>query len=383
MAFPRSLRLVKDAAVISEAIGAGGGVVESAPQVRDASALLLDAIRSSYGQTVQKSTALRVPAFARAYKLYTGTIACFALEDYDQNGNRTPRPFLANPSRITTYTSLIARTVGDLVCHDVAYWRVTARDWQGFPASAEHMPYDQVITSPNNPHDAVAEVPLGTVHWNGISIPDADVIRFDGDGTGGWLTTGVDAITTAAALEAAVLRSAEVPSPSFILKNTGADLAADQVDALLSAWENARAARSTAYLNSALEVGELKGWSPTELQLVEARNTAATAIARLTNLDPVWVGAGVPGSSLTYSNRQDLYRQLVDLSLQVVMRQITDRLSANDITPRGHTTRFDTDTFLRANTSELANLISQMVPLGVMSTTQAADLLDLPTGGDA
>jgi hypothetical protein len=112
---------------------------------------------------------------------------------------------------------------------------------------------------------------------------------------------------------------------------------------------------------------------------VEARNAAATMIGRLTNLDPVWVGAGVPGSSLTYTNRQDLYRQLLDLSLQPVMRQITDRLSMEDVTPRGHTVKFDTDTFLRADTATLTALISQLVPLGVLSAEQGAQLLDLPT----
>jgi hypothetical protein len=382
VAFPRALRLVRDSAALSEALPR---VTDSAadPLVRDASGLLLDAIRASYGQKVTRATALRVPAFARAYKLYTGTISSFALVDYTPDGDRMARPFLANPSRLTTYTALMSRTVGDLIAHDTAYWRITARSWDGFPQSAELMPYEQVNTAPTDSFESQAVYELGQITYNGVPVPDRDVIRFDGDGTGGWLTTGVDAITTAAALEAAVLRSAEVPSPSFILKNTGADLPADQVDALLTAWETARSNRSTAYLNSTLETHELKGWSPNDLQLVEARNAAATMIGRLCNLDPIWVGAGVPGSSLTYTNRQDLYRQLVDLSLMPVMRAITDRLSGDDVTPRGHRVGFDTDTFLRASTTEMTDLIARLVPLNVLTPDQAASLLDLPTGGDA
>ena len=370
--------MVQQASAVSEALPRATDTAD-APLVRDATGLLLDAIRTSYGSKVSRATALRVPALARAFKLYTGTIACFPLEDYGPDGNRARRDFLEQPSRITTYGAVIARTVGDLVLHDTAYWRVTARAWDGFPAAIEHMPFEQVNTAPTDIADAQATVPLGQVTWNGVPIPDRDVIRFDGDGTGGWLTTGVDAITTAASLEAAVLRSSEVPTPPIVLKNTGADLPADQVDAILDAWEQARANRSTAYLNSVIELGEVKGWSPADLQLVEARNAAATMIGRLCNLDPVWVGAGVPGSSLTYTNRQDLYRQLVDLSLMPVMRSITDRLSMSDVTPRGHVVRFDTDTFLRASTTELTDLIARLVPIGVLTPETAADLLDLPS----
>lgn len=381
MAWPRALRLVQESSAVAESLPRGTATADT-PLVRDATGLLLDAIRASYGQKVTRPTALRVPAFARAYKLYTGTIASFPLVDYGPDGERMDRPFLTNPSQITTYTSLMARTVGDLVAHDTAYWRVTSRTWDGFPQTAELMPYEQVNTAPTDGAESQSVYELGATTWNGVPVPDRDVIRFDGDGTGGWLTIGVDAINTAAALEAAVLRSAEVPSPQTILRNTGADLPADQVDALLDAWETARSNRSTAYLNSTLEVGDVKGWSPNDLQLVEARNAAATMIGRLCNVDPVWVGAGVPGSSLTYSNRTDLYRQLLDLSLMPVMRAITDRLSGNDVTPRGHRVLFDTDTFLRASTTELTDLIARLVPINVLTPDQASELLDLPTGGD-
>lgn len=244
---------MQDASAVAEVLPRATATAD-APIVRDATGLLLDAIRASYGSKVTRTTALRVPAFARAYKLYTGTISSFPLVDYGPAGERMDRPFLANPSQITTYTSLMARTVGDLIAHDTAYWRVTSRTWDGFPATAELMPYEQVNTAPVDGFESQSVYELGTTTWNGVPVPDRDVIRFDGDGTGGWLVTGVDAITTAASLEAAVLRSSEVPSPQTILRNTGADLPPDQVDALLDEWESARANRSTAYLNSTLEV---------------------------------------------------------------------------------------------------------------------------------
>ena len=114
------------------------------------------------------------------------------------------------------------------------------------------------------------------------------------------------------------------------------------------------------------------------MQLTDARNASALAIARQANLDAMWVNASTQGSNLTYSNRTDLYRQLLDLSLTPVMRLITERLSMNDITPRGHSVDFDTSIFLKANASEMTSLIATLRPLGVISEDEARDLLDLP-----
>jgi len=92
----------------------------------------------------------------------------------------------------------------------------------------------------------------------------------------------------------------------------------------------------------------------------------------------VWVGAGVPGGSLTYSNRTDLYRQLLDLSLTPIMTAIAQRLSMNDVTPRGREVKFDTTTFLRSNPADIAALATQLLPLGVLTPNEIRGLLDLP-----
>jgi hypothetical protein len=186
------------------------------------------------------------------------------------------------------------------------------------------------------------------------------------------------ACNTAAALEAAALRYAEYPVPNVILKNSGADLPGAVVDDLLDAWEAARTNRSTAYLNSTISTETIGGFSPNDMQLTDARNASAIAIARQGNLDAAWVSAAQSGSALTYTNRVDLYRGLLDMSLTPVMLQISQRLSMNDITPRGHAVEFDTSVFLRSNPAEIAALISTLRPLDVISIDEARDMLDLP-----
>lgn len=345
-------------------------VFEPAPLVRDLPAALnLQMMLSQAGvSTILPEVALQVPSFVKAIKTYSHTISAFPLREYVNDRAVVLRPFLRQPSRNTTYSAEIMRLVSDLLMFDRAYWRVTERTWDNFPASIVRMPAHEVSTLD------------GRTMWNGMPVDDRQVIRFDGDGLGGWLHTGATAVTIAAALEAATLRYADSPLPTMILKNTGADLPESLVDDILTAWEEARANRSTAYLNSTIEA-QPQGWNAAELQLVDAKNAAAVQIARMANLDPVWTGAGVPGSSLTYSNRVDLYRQLLDTALTPVMNLISQRLSMNDVTPRGHEVEFDTSVFLRGNPTDLSGLIKEMVPLGVLTVDESRQLLDLPDMG--
>ena len=351
---------------------------EPVPHVREsyANASLLTMLAQAKGLGVSKAVALQVPPFARALQVYTHTIAAFELKEYAGRDQVVARPFLVQPSKVTTYTAIMARTVSDLLLYDVAYWYISARSWDGFPSEILYMPYDQINFVPYSPF--TEPVPSnGQTLWNGTPVPDADMIRFDGDGNGGWLTYGSSAISTAAALEAACLQYAVSPLPQIALKNSGADLPESVVDSLLDAWEEARQNRSTAYLNSTISADTF-GWNARDLQLVEARNASATMLARLCNLDPVWVGAGVTGSSLTYSNRTSLYRQLLDLSLTPVMKMISERMSMNDVTPRGRTVQFDTTAFLKSDPLEMAQIVNTLLPLGVIDIPESRNMIDLP-----
>lgn len=380
MAFPRSLRIVRDQEAIAGDVAAQASEAP-VPHVREATALLTAAINSR-GAAITRATAMQVPAVTKALKTYTAPISAFGLREYRSDEPIAARPFLLCPCQTLPYSAVMSRLVTDLLLHDRAYWRITGRDWQGFPTSIEVLRVEDVndLYVSNTGIDPNVYPPSDPFYHLGNRIPTRDVIKFYGDGTGGWLKTGANAINTAAALEGAVLMYAQSPVAQVVLKNTGADLPADQVDALLEAWETARADHSTAYLNSTLEAHAM-GINPAEMQMDQARNQAAIQIARLANLDPIWTGAGVPGSSLTYSNRVDLYRQLLDTALTPVMRNISERLSMNDITPRGHSVRFDTTEFLRSNPLELASLVQTLLPLGVITEDEARLILDLPQLG--
>lgn len=377
MVFPRALAIVRGQESISQAMAESPATAH----VRE-SAGLYALLTNQLATRTNRVTAMQIPAFVDALKTYTHTISAFPLREYRFDQPVTIRPFLQMPSKIYPYASVIQRTLSDMLMYDRAYWLVTERTFDGYPVSIEVMRVEDVIDTPAV-FVGIAEnyqPPADPFYYLARQVPTRDVIKFYGSGEGGWLANGATAISTAAALEAATLMYSETPIPTVALKNSGPDLPAEQVDLLLAAWEEARANRGTAYLNNTIDA-QVMGFSARDVQLVEAKNLAAVAIARLANLDPVWVGAGIPGSSLTYANRTDLYRGLLDTALRPIMSLFEQRLSMPDITPPGQIIKFDTTAFLRANPVELADLITKLLPLGVLTEEEAKMVLDLPTLG--
>jgi len=374
MVFPRALAIVRGVESFPKTTEA----TPSAAHVRESAGLYALLTNQLAGRT-NRQTAMQIPAFVDALKTYTHTISAFSLREY-LNGRPVPaRQLFTMPSKIYPYASVIQRTLSDLLMYDRAYWQVTERTFDGYPSSIEVMRVEDVIDTPAV-FVGIAEnyqPPADPFYYLGRQIPTRDVIKFYGSGEGGWLANGATAITTAAALEAATLMYSETPIPTVALKNSGPDLPGEQVDALLDAWEEARANRGTAYLSNTIDA-QVMGFSARDVQLVEAKNMAAVAIARLANLDPIWVGAGIPGSSLTYANRVDLYRNLLDTALRPVMLLVEQRLSMPDITPVGYVISFDTTSFLRDNTAAIADVILKLVPLGVLTVEEAKMIIDLP-----
>jgi hypothetical protein len=379
MVLSRALSLVRDQRAIADPFQSGTTDAAPVSHVRESGADLLALINNKLQFSSTRNSAMQVPAFVKALKTYSHTISAFPLRQYVYGTPIEPRNFLTCPCSVLPYSAVIDRLVADLLMHDRAYWLVTDRTWDGYPSNVQVMRVEDVLDqSPSNSGiDPNAYAPSDPFYWLGQRVPTRDVIKFYGDGNGGWLRNGATAINTAASLEAATLMYSESPIPTVALKNNGADLPADQVDALLEAWEEARANRATAYLNSSIEA-QTMGFSARDVQLVEGKQAAALALARLANLDPIWVGAGVPGSSLTYANRIDLYRQLLDTALRPVMALIEQRLSMGDITPRGHEIKFDTTSFLRGNPAELADLVTKLRPLEIITPEEARQILDLP-----
>ena len=353
-------------------------VAANAPDVRDYGPVVAGVPSTWQDFTSYRGLwAMQVPAYNRGVSLISGTIAQLPLTLWD-TPNRVSAAFLAQPEEKRPAWVTKQRTIQDMIGFGVAYWRIS-RVESGRVRYVTQIPADGITAQVNG---TLTTATGETLYPSDPTLPPlaGRVIVIDGFREGS-LTTGVDVITTALALEAAALNYAETPHPGDVLINqSNYEMSSSEIDEMLAKWSQARRDSAAAYLNAGVSLGDSKGWSPTELALVDQRNQSAIQIARLLNLDAMWVGATVGGSSLTYQNRVDARTDLYGMTLAAYIVPLEQRLSMADVT--GGTVSMDASAFLRANLDSRVTMAVSMVTAGILSPAEArAWISDRPTGG--
>jgi HK97 family phage portal protein len=255
----------------------------------------------------------------------------------------------------------------DILFTGQGYLRILELGADGRPLSAEWISVSRITRT----LDALGHnVEYYSVDGN--RVPDnglGSLIPFTGYDEGLLVRAGIT-ILTALALEKAVKRFADEPTPNVVLKSN-LPMPAERVTALLNSWKEARQTRGTAFVNDTIDFQSI-GFSPEQLTLNQARQYMASEIARACNLPEYYVG-GNAGGSMTYSNVTAERRSLIDLSLKPLMTCITQRMSENDITPRGSIVKFDLEEFYSPSAIERADIYQKLIPLGVMTIEEARE----------
>jgi len=333
--------------------------------------------------STSRHDAMTVPAVARARNLIAGTIASMPLEQFvlDQTTREIaqvpPLPWVDQPQVDIPRMTTLAYTVDSLWFYGRAYWMVT----ETYAEDGRPRRFRWV-----DPLDVTFDVDLDTglvtrYYFRLTATPRSGVgslVVFTSIDEGLLVRAG-QTIRTCIELERAALDFARNPAPSITLKNTGMDLPSDQVQALLDRWRESRRASggAVAYLSAALEMDSV-GFSPKDLAMVEAREFQVAEIARATGLPGVLLGASLSG--MTYQNVQSERRGLVDLALAPYMSAIEQRLSMDDVTPRGTTLSFRANDFLRATPIEEAQLLSVLLDRDVITSEEARMRVGQPGG---
>jgi HK97 family phage portal protein len=333
--------------------------------------------------STSRHDAMTVPAVARARNLVCGTIGSMPLEMFVQDAvtqeinQVAPLPFVRQPQVDVPRMTTLAYTVDSLWFYGRAYWMVTeVYQEDGRPRRFRWV----------DPLDITFDVDLDTglvtrYYFRLNPTPTSGIgslVVFTSIDEGLLVRAGTT-IRTCVALEKASLDFAINPAPSITLKNTGMDLPADQVQNLLDRWRESRRASggAVAYLSAAMDMDSV-GFSPKDLAMVEAREFQVAEIARATGLPGIILGAPVGG--MTYQNVQAERRGLVDLALQPYMSAIEQRLSMDDVTPRGTSLMFQPNDFLRATPIEEAQLLSVLLDRDVITIDEARRRIGEPGG---
>ena len=336
---------------------------------------------NNYVNSIDRQAAMSVPSVARCRNLIAETIAAIPLESYlTGTGEEVPNLVWINqPDKRQPRAVTIAWTVDSLLMYGVAYWRVTeVYQDDNRPARFEWVQNDRITVKLNATQTEVEYY----MYMN-------ERLPMDGVGSlvtfqaldQGILVRSARTIQSAIDIERAAAVASQTPMPSGVIRNTGADLPDAQIQGILASWKSARQNRSTAYLTSTLEY-QPASFSPKDMMYNEAAQYLATQIARVCNVPAYYISADM-NNSMTYQNILDGRKEFVAYSLQPFITAIEDRLSMDDLTPRGTRISFALDeTFLRADAMARLSVVEKLLNLGLITTEQAMSMEDLTPMGE-
>ena len=305
----------------------------------------------TYQEGEARNRAMNVPAISRARDLHAHVISAMPLKMYRERWNDmdremeeeyiAPRSWLRRPDPSIPYETLMAWTFDDLFFYGRAFWYITSRTTDGYPASFTRLPTGSITTP-----DQVGPVwyaPSNEIFFNGEMLDPVNVVQFIGS-TMGLIYSSEQAVQTALKIEDARLRNASSAIPSGILRQIGGEpLSAQELADLSAAFNAARASNQTAALNEFLTY-EPTTATPDKMLLIESAQFSALQMAQICNIPPYLLG--VPTGSYAYTNSRESRWDLWLYGTKAYAEVIAATLSSNNVLPNGTYVEFDTDDYL-------------------------------------
>ena len=276
-----------------------------------------------------RESALSIPAVARARNLLVSIIAALPLVAQNKDGVLANQPvwLYRSDTGESTY-SRMAATVDDLMFFGKSLWVVSR--------GAEGQITDATWVAPSE-----WQITNGQVRVLDQPVSDRDVVLFHIPRWDGLLVHGSRTLRGAIDMENAWVQKVKNPVPLTVLRHTsseGRQLEDDEVQHLLTQWRTARRDEDGAI-----------GYLPPELQMevfgtvdpalyVEGRNAVRTDIGSLLNIPTSMLDGSLEASS-TYDNAQGQVSRFYSESLPFWLDPIVQRLSQDDVVPRGQSVR--------------------------------------------
>ena len=305
----------------------------------------------SYVEGEARNRAMQIPAISRARDLHAAVISAMPLKMYRERWDEAtremvyedlaPRSWLRRPDPQIPYETIMAWTFDDLAFFGRAFWYVTSRTADGFPASFTRLPAGSITTQDQD--GPVWYAPSNEVYFQGGLIDPQNLVQFISP-VQGWIYSSEQSIATALKIEEARYRNANTAIPSGILRQTGGEpLSAQELADLAAAFNAARQTNQTAALNEYLTY-EATTATPDKMLLIESAQFSALQMAQICNIPPYLLG--VPTGSYAYTNSRESRWDLWLYGTKTYAECITSTLSSNAVLPVGTYVEFDTDEYL-------------------------------------
>ena len=304
---------------------------------------------TGYSQGESRARAMAIPVVSRARDLLCGTIGELRLEMVREmwNGEEieevplAPRSWLSRIDKGVTNSFILSWTADDLLFTGRAFWFITERTADGYPASFTRLPSHMVTTEDQVP--PVWFGPSSKILFNGSPLDHRNVVQFLSPNQG-LIYTAQKAIETALKLEQSRYRNAASSIPAVVLRQTGGEpLSGQELADLAAEFDVARLNNQTAAVNEYIEVRETFA-TPDKMLMIDAAEYQALDLARACGVPPYLVG--ISTGSYAYTNSQAARQDLFVFGLAPILKCIEQTLSSDNVLPHGTGVRFDIEDWI-------------------------------------
>jgi hypothetical protein len=303
----------------------------------------------SYVEGDARNRAISVPTISRARDLMASVLGCMSLKMYSElwNGDDmekiplAPRTWLRKVDPQLPNNFIMSWTFDDLFFYGRAFWYITSRTADGFPASFTRLPAAMVQTL--DQANGVWFAPSKQITFNGGELDPNDVVQFLSP-IQGIIYMSTQSVATALKLEAARYRNASSAIPAGVLRQTGGEpLSGQELADLAASFNHARETNQTAALNEFVTYTETLT-SPDKMLLIDSAEFQAMEMARLCNIPPYLAGVSV--GSYSYQSSSEARMDLWTFGAKAYAECIASTLSMNNVLPNGTYVEFDVEKYL-------------------------------------
>jgi len=303
----------------------------------------------SYVEGESRNKAMSVPTVSRARDLMASVLGCMSLKQFSLiwNGDemeklpQAPRTWLRKIDPTLPNNFIMAWTFDDLFFYGRAFWYITSRTADGFPASFTRLPSAMCQTL--DQAGPVWFAPSKQIVFQGAELDPNDVVQFLSP-IQGIVYQSTQAVATALKLEAARYRNSSSAIPAGILRQTGGEpLSGQELADLAASFNHARETNQTAALNEFVTSTETLT-SPDKMLLIDSAEFQAMEMARLCNIPPYLAGISV--GSYSYQSSAESRMDLWTFGVRAYADCIAGTLSQNNVLPNGTYVEFDVEDYL-------------------------------------
>ena len=326
----------------------------------------------SYSVGAFEEAALSVPTIARAVSLLSTVVGTLDMKSYvlQWNGEEYEKIYVEGESWMTrpdpkvTRNFIMAKTAKDLILYGRAFWAVTSRYSTGFPATFQWLPANLVQSPNNSPPEWFG--PADELEFNGLPLDTSNVIQFL-NGNIGVVYSGRRAIQISLKLDQSAERFASNEIAAGYLQQRGGEpMSGEELGEMAAAWAANRRTNAIGALNEFVTFQSFDQ-DPSKLQLVEGREYQTKELSRLMDI-PAYLLA-IDQSGMTYSNAQQARQDLILFGARPILHAIEERLSMDDVLPRGRHTQFDLEEYVGLYAPEMHEPVMQETEVNPLSPT--------------